>query len=85
MIKIIENSPGIDILQAKEMIRREYESMFKKEASKIPLRAAIYGNGFFAPIKRKKFFFKEIIDLRCFHRNKVEHVKRDCWKLNHKN
>nr|CCA27191.1 putative polyprotein [Albugo laibachii Nc14] len=42
MMKIIENSQGIDILQAKKMIRREYEIMIKKEASEVALRATRY-------------------------------------------
>ena len=37
-----KNGHGIDILQAKEMIRREYEIMIKKEASEVALRATRY-------------------------------------------
>ena len=42
MIKSTENSHGIDILQAKEMIRMGYEIMIKKEASEVALRATRY-------------------------------------------
>ena len=39
IVKIIENIPNMDMLQAKEMIQREYESLQRKESGEIALKA----------------------------------------------
>ena len=39
IVKIIENIPNMDILQAKEMIQREYESLQRKESGELALKA----------------------------------------------
>nr|CCA19076.1 AlNc14C63G4528 [Albugo laibachii Nc14] len=39
--KIIENVQGIDILQAKEMLRRVFEGLRNEEASEVALSAKV--------------------------------------------
>ena len=64
------------------MLRREFEGLQRKEANEVALRATKYKNK--GPHRKqngiKKFHRK--VGIKCFHCNKVGHIKKDCWKLN---
>nr|CCA24687.1 putative polyprotein [Albugo laibachii Nc14]CCA26369.1 putative polyprotein [Albugo laibachii Nc14] len=80
--KIIGDIQGIDILQAKDMLRREFEGLQRREAYEVALRATKYKNK--TPHKEWKGVktFRKKVNIRCLHCNKVGHMKYDCWKLN---
>jgi hypothetical protein len=44
MVKIIESRGDVKLLEAKEMLRREYESLQKRERRKEAFKAVVHGN-----------------------------------------
>uniref|UniRef100_A0AAV1V209 Polyprotein n=1 Tax=Peronospora matthiolae TaxID=2874970 RepID=A0AAV1V209_9STRA len=76
IVKIIENMKGMDLFQAKEMLRREYEGIARMEKSEIALKAT-------RRFKSKSFQSKESRNKftgTCFICGKHGHKKQDCWK-----
>ncbi|GLE02858.1 hypothetical protein PINS_up011722, partial [Pythium insidiosum] len=48
VVTIIGNKPDVDLLEAKEMLRREYERMQEREVSETALRVGRPGRGEFS-------------------------------------
>ena len=72
--KIIENMPCMDLLQAKKMLRREFESMARKEKTEVALKAITKSRKFSFGRKGGKF------EGKCFACNRFGHKREDCWK-----
>ncbi|DAZ95533.1 TPA: hypothetical protein N0F65_005225, partial [Lagenidium giganteum] len=76
IVKIIENKEAIDLLEAKEMLRREYERMKDREVTESALRVGgrprTKGQG--SPRKPKIGNVKG----KCFRCNKYGHKQADC-------
>uniref|UniRef100_A0AAV1VEP3 CCHC-type domain-containing protein n=1 Tax=Peronospora matthiolae TaxID=2874970 RepID=A0AAV1VEP3_9STRA len=76
IVKIIKNMKDMDLFQAKEMLRPDYEGIARKEKSEIALRAT-------RRFKIKSFQPKEARNKftgTCFTCGKHGHKKQDCWK-----
>nr|CCA15903.1 putative polyprotein [Albugo laibachii Nc14] len=80
IIKIMENVPGMDVFQAKEMLLRESESISAKEkhgmALKAQYRRQIKGRANRPKRNTAKF------EGKCFRCKKYGHKQADCWKRN---
>nr|CCA27375.1 AlNc14C518G12025 [Albugo laibachii Nc14] len=72
--KIIENMPCMDLFQAKEMLRREFESMMRQEKTEVALKAITKSRK--SRFGRKKGKFEG----KCFACNRFGHKREDCWK-----
>ena len=82
--KIIENIHGVDILQAKEVLRRGYEAMRKTESNEVASRATKYRNkSSNQNVERDEGLYK-MDQVKRSYCNKVGHMKSDCWKVKRK-
>ena len=75
IVKIIENMGEMDLFLAKEMLRREYEGIARKEKSEVALQAtrSYKSNNARPKVPRNKF------PGTCFVCGKYGHKKQDCW------
>lgn len=81
IVKIIENMGEMDLFRAKEMIRREYDDLQRKEASETALKASHWGKNKSSknPGRNAKFQGK------CFQCGLFGHKKADCRRNPDKN
>lgn len=70
--KSIENLQGINLFQTKEVLRREFESMIRKETSEVALKAITKSRKSCVERKGRKF------EGKCFACNRFGHKKEDC-------
>lgn len=76
IVKIIENMGTMDLFLAKEMLRREYDGIARKEKSEIALKATrSFKNKNSRPKETRNKFYGT-----CFVCGKQGHKKQDCWK-----
>ncbi|TMW55192.1 hypothetical protein Poli38472_013954 [Pythium oligandrum] len=91
IVRIIENKPNVDLLEAKEMLRREYERMQEHEVTEAALRVGRPGRGKFAyrrqdrgQGKSKGLFQKKKqndggrFQGKCYRCNKFGHKEAHC-------
>nr|CCA21189.1 AlNc14C114G6480 [Albugo laibachii Nc14] len=80
IIKIMENVPGMDMFQAKEMLLREPESIsaMKKHGMALKAQYKRQGKGRANRPNRNTAKFEG----KCFRCNKYGHKQADCWKSN---
>ena len=78
IVKIIENIPNIDMMQAKEMIHREYESLRLTESNELALRATkrnnVEGRGKYQQRGDRKGKFNG----KCFNCGRLGHRFAEC-------